>query len=497
MSIPNTRVPMFAVEFDDSLAFQGSSILAYKVLLTGQMTSSGTATAGQFYRLNEQIPDQYFGVGSDLARMANKWFENNKFTEVWAYPYADPSGVAAVGHITVTHAATGDGEIALLIDGTRIAISVANLDSVNDIATDIRTAINADTSLPVAATGSDADVVLTAKNVGIIGNDIDVQVNYYDGEVLPSGVTLTIIPIGTASTGVPGTGSVDLATMIAAMGEDWYNMICGSMNDATNLGLIEVELASRFGPLRMIDGIYFCARRGIGADRATKNTELIAFGTSRNSKHVCCMNASYIPNSPSVWAAGITAQASYEGAIDPNRPLQNLFVPGILPPKRGQRNTLSDNNALLMDGISTFDVIGSEVIIQRAITMFQTNSAGSPSISYLNVETMLTLMYMRYDFRTTIRTKYPRAKLANDGVRVQSGMQVMTPSVGKAEALSIFRKWEYMGLVEDVTQFKRDLICIRSNTDPDRLEWTMSPNLINQFRVGAALIQFLLESSAV
>jgi phage tail sheath gpL-like len=150
-----------------------------------------------------------------------------------------------------------------------------------------------------------------------------------------------------------------------------------------------------------------------------------------------------------------------------------------------------------MDGISTFDVVTSDVVIQRAITMYQLNGSGAASISYLNVETLLTLMYMRYDFRTTIRTKYPRAKLANDGVRVQAGMQVMTPAVGKTEALAIFRKWEYMGLCENVSQFKRDLICIRNISDPDRLDWTLSPDLINQFRVGAALIQFLLEASSI
>ena len=495
MTIPNMRVPMFAVEFDDSLAVQGSSLLTYKALIFGQKTSAGTATAGQFYRLNEQIPNQYFGVGSDLARMANKWFEGNKFTEVWAYPFADPAGVAATGKISFNgSAATADGEVPLLLDGKRVAFSVANADTSADICTACIAAINAETDLPFTALVDPINAYecnLTAKNVGIIGNNLDIQYCYYDGEVLPSGVVIAITAMAS------GTLSVDVTAMLTAIGEDWYNVIVSSVADATNLALIEAELLSRFGPLRMIDGMYVCSRRGIGGDRATKNTELIAFGNGRNSKHVTCMNCSYIPNDPAEFAAGYAAQIAYESAIDPNRPLQTLTVTGILPPKRGQRNSLSDNNALLMDGISTFDVVASDVVIQRAITMFQLNGAGAASISYLNVETLMTLMYMRYDFRNTIRTKYPRAKLANDGVRVQSGMQVMTPSVGKAEALSIFRGWEYLGLTEDITQFKRDLVCVRSSVDPDRLEWTMSPNLINQFRVGAALIQFLLESSTV
>jgi phage tail sheath gpL-like len=495
MTIPQMRVPMFAVEFDDSKAFQGSSVLTYKALIAGQMTASGIATAEEFCRLSEQSVDQYFGVGSDLARMAHKWFDNNKFTEVWAYPFEDPAGLNAEGTISFLGSiATADGEIPFLLDGKRIAVSVASGDEEDEICLACIAAINADTSLPFTAAVdgvNDYECNLTAKNAGVIGNELDIQYCYYDGEVLPSGVVIAI----TAMTG--GTLSVDFSTMIAAMGEDWYQIIVGSAVDTANLTLIEAELLSRFGPLRMIDGIYVCARRGIGADKPTKITELIAFGNGRNSKHVSCMNNTYIPNDPAVFAAGYAAQIAYEGSVDPNRPLQTLTVVGILPPKKGQRNSLTDNNALLMDGISTFDIVASDVVIQRAITMFQLNGAGSPSISYLNVETLLTLMYMRYDFRTTIRTKYPRAKLANDGVRVQSGMQVMTRSVGKTEALAIFRKWEYMGLVENVTQFKRDLVCIRNISDPDRLDWMMSPNLINQFRIGAALIQFLLEESVV
>jgi len=159
---------------------------------------------------------------------------------------------------------------------------------------------------------------------------------------------------------------------------------------------------------------------------------------------------------------------------------------------------MTENNSLLYDGISTFTVdSGSVVRIQRAISMYQKNGVGADDIAYLDVNTLLTLMYMRYDFRNTILTKYPRAKLADDGVRVGPGQQVMTPKLGKAEAIAIFRRWEYLGLAENITQFKNDLQCVRSISDPNRLEWILPPDLINQFIVGAAQIQFLLQSPVV
>lgn len=496
MGIPtNLRVPFMAVAFDSSRAFQGSSVLAYKVLLVGQMLSAGNASASTIYKLSKGTNDARFGIGSELARMGNKFLEGNVFTDVYGFAYADPAeSVAAAGSVTITGTASANGEIPLLIDGTRVATTVAEDDTAAEQATAMAAAVNAVSSLPVTAAvdgTTPSKVNFTAKNKGVIGNDIDIRSCYYEGEVLPAGVTLSITAMAS------GTGSIDLATVIAALGTEWYQVICCSAVDASNLTKIEAELVARFGPLRMKDGVYITARRGVGADKATKNQESINFGNGRNSKHVCCMNASYIPNSPGVYAAAIAAQASYEASVDPARPLQTLELVGILPPAQGQRNDIEDDNALLFDGISTFDVLAGKVTIQRLITMYQLNDAGSPDIAYLNLETMFTLMYLRYDFRTRIRTKFPRAKLAKDGVRVRPGMQVITPNIGKAEAIAIFRSWEEAGLVEGIDQFKRDLDCRRSDSDPDRLEWILPPDLMNQFRVGAVTLQFLLQDTTI
>ena len=52
-----------------------------------------------------------------------------------------------------------------------------------------------------------------------------------------------------------------------------------------------------------------------------------------------------------------------------------------------------------------------------------------------------------------------------------------------------------MGLVENAEQFKRDLICERNATDPNRLDWLLSPDLVNNFMVGGVKIAFLLQGS--
>jgi phage tail sheath gpL-like len=52
--------------------------------------------------------------------------------------------------------------------------------------------------------------------------------------------------------------------------------------------------------------------------------------------------------------------------------------------------------------------------------------------------------------------------------------------------------WEDQGLVENIDQFKNDLICERNEGDPNRLDWMLPPDLVNQFRVGGVQIGFLL-----
>lgn len=485
MTIPNDlRVPFLYVEFDSSRAFQGPSILKYKVLLMGQRLSTGIRPELQIDKVTSyDQATKLYGAGSQLARMFKHFFTNNRISDVYGCSLDDAgAGVAATGSFVIGGAATAQGTLVVYINGERIPIAVASGDTANTVGAALETAINADTGRPVTGSNAAGTVTITAKNKGESGNDMDLRANYYSGEELPDGITLSI----NAMSG--GANNPTLSSIIAILGDEWYNVMCAPYYDATNLSAIETELADRFGPLRMIDGMYISSRKG------TVGT-LSSWGGGRNSKHVIVMHSQKICGWSAEFASALAGQAAKEAQADPARPFQTLELVGMLPPAIAERFTLAENNSLLYDGISTFYVdTGGKVRIQRLITMYQTNALGAEDIAYLDANTLFTLMYLRYDFRNQILTRYPRAKLADDGVQVGPGQQVMTPKLGKSEAINIFRGWETLGLVENIDQFKNDLTCIRSITDPNRLEWVLPPDLINQFRVGAATIQFLLES---
>jgi phage tail sheath gpL-like len=130
--------------------------------------------------------------------------------------------------------------------------------------------------------------------------------------------------------------------------------------------------------------------------------------------------------------------------------------------------------------------------VERVISTYQTAPSGAEDISYLDVETIKTLSYIRYDLRTMIALRFPRHKLANDRTAFARGQNVVTPGTLKAEIVARFKQWEAAGLVENVDQFKRDIIVVRSESDPNRVDALLPPDLVNQFRVLAAQIEFLL-----
>ncbi|QPC44005.1 phage tail sheath subtilisin-like domain-containing protein [Kaustia mangrovi] len=481
----NTRVPFVYAEFSSARASQGPALLPYRALIIGQKTSSGSAAANTLHRVTraDQLID-IAGRGSMLHRMAMSWFANNTWTETWVGVLDDnPAGQAAGGTVKFGGAVSAPGTLNLYLGGNRVQVAVAAAEANADTATNVAAAINAKADLPVTAAVDgvdDTQVNLTYRHNGEVGNGYDVRVNYQDGEETPAGLTVTIGAM------MNGTSNPVLDDLIAAMGDEWFHIWAMPYTDATSLTAVESELSDRFGPVRMIDGVCFTASNA-------SHSGLGTLGDSRNSQHVSIMATNQSPTPVDAYAAAVAAVVAYYGQIDPARPFQTLPLEGVLPPAEDVRWTIEERNLLLYDGISTSKVAAGGVVrIERPITTYSQNAAGAEDTAYLDVTTMLTLMYLRYSFRNRILSRYPRHKLGDDGKRYGQGQAIITPKLGKAEALGWFREMEELALVEDFDQFKADLIVERDGGDPNRLNFLLPPDLINQFMVGAAQIQFRL-----
>ncbi|WP_067734493.1 phage tail sheath C-terminal domain-containing protein [Novosphingobium naphthalenivorans] len=480
------RTPGQHIEFDSSRAVSGLPPIENRVLLIGQMLATGSADALTLQPVVE--PNQavgLFGRGSMLARMAAAYKNVDRYSEVVAIGLDDAEGAtAATSTLTVTGPATAAGDIALMIAGVRIPVTVANAAAAVTIAAAIAAAVTAAADLPVTAAVGDAPndhvVTLTARNKGAAGNEIDVRHSHYAGEALPAGVGLAIV--GMAG----GAGDPDVDDVWAVIGDQPFRTMVFGLIDAATAAKIKAELDDRWGEARMLESVAYCAKPG------TQGT-LAAFGAALNSELLTILGTGLSPSWPAEAAAIYGAVCGYYTAIDPARPTQTLQLTGLVAPRVEDQFTGAQREALLHDGIATFapDTSGT-CRIERSITTYQTDAFGLEDVAWLDLETVTTLGYLRASLRTRIAQKFPRMKLADDGTRFGAGQAIVTPKIIRAEIIALFREWEDAGLVENLDQFITDLIVERSTTDVNRVNALVPPDIVNQFRSFAAAIQFRL-----
>jgi phage tail sheath gpL-like len=482
----NLRVPFVAVEFDASQSNQGPALLAYSAIIIGQKLTAGSAAADTFVR----APDigtviALAGRNSMLHHQAIAWLAVNKSTDLWIGVLGDNgAGVAATGTIVVAGPATASGTITLYLGGVRVTTGVTSGDASTAIATNIAASINA-TDLPVTASVGSSTVTLTYRHKGLVGNTYDVRANYNPGEVTPAGVGITITALGAV---VAGTLNPTLTNLIANMSAQWFEIWTHPYTDATSLSAIEAELLSRSGPIRAIDGLAITSASGTLSTLAT-------LGTGRNSPYSAIVaQAGANPlTAPPQFAAEVAALVALAGAIDPARPFQTLAMANAIAGAPLDTFDPLERNALLFDGIATTKgVTGGTVQLDRMITTYQTNPSGQPDTAYLDATTVLTLLYLRFAFRSFMASKFPRHKLADDGTRFAQGQAVMTPALGRGAALTWFADMEQLGLVQNLPAFKANLVVSRNPTDPNRLDFMLPPNLMNQLIVVGAQVQFRL-----
>lgn len=481
LELPITlRTPGVHVEFDPSRAVQGLDVVPYRVLLMG-VFAAGTATEAVPVLLTNQAQvELLFGPGGQLTRMYRKFRANNRFTEVWGVGWSS-TGTAAIHQVTFAGTATAAGSVYFYVDGERIAVNVASGDTATDVAAAVAAALTADTTLPVTASNTAGALDVTVKWAGLDGDDMPLRINYHQGEELPAGITAGAFSIPT-----PGAGAYTVSTLLAGLGETQYHLIGYPHRDPTEVAALEVELDDRWGPIRQNDGTVILATN-------QSITDSVTLGGARNSEQSVIVNGTNVEALAASIVGAVLGQVAEKGNQDPARPFQTLALAGILPPRREDRPTLSELDTLLHNGIATLEADEAGVMrIQRLITTYQTDAAANPDTAYLNLNTKLTLSLLRAQFISRFSTKFGRHKLAGDTQPIGSGQAVMTPNLARAEAIAIFRDWEQAGYVENVSQFKNDLIVERNATNPDRLDILLPPDLVNQLRQLGVQVQFLL-----
>ena len=487
----NLRTIGVFAEIDNSQALKSLAPNPHKALIIGQKIASKTTPFDTIFNMSKNgLADGYFGAGSILARMVNAYKLNSPNMEVHAICIGSGiAGTAASASFNMSDAMvaaeTGAaGTFYLMIAGTPCYVDFPISTSGMGLASLIASVINANSYLPVIAKTATGSVRFSAVCSGTLGNYIDIRYNYYAGQSLP-----------TAFSRGPSIISMAGGTVDPSLGDTWavidgqqYQYIVNPYADAANLTSLENELNNRFGPMVDMQGMGFTGLRATLASATT-------LGLTRNSPFNTLVTANASPDGPCEWAAAWAGQASKALQDDPARPVQYLTLKGILPPSQESRFTQSERNILLYDGLATWicDTAGN-IMIERSITTYRNNAMGILDPSYLDCETLATLNEIRYQYKARMASRFmiTRQKLADDTFPVQPGANVVTPKTIRAEIISLFSMLQRVGLIENLDDFKNNLVVERDLTDKNRINALLPPDLINQFRIMAGLIQFIL-----
>lgn len=475
------RVPGSYVEIRPNYQRSGLAGYSPRALLVGQMLT-GLAAAGSLQRINRRDQARaLFGAGSSICEMIEAFLDQNPTTDLYAIGLGAPSGspVAASGTITFSGTATAVGTIALYAAGQRIAVSVPVGMTAAQAAAALEAALDAAIGLPVTADVSGAVVTVTARHAGLIGNGIDLRLNYQQGEVLPAGLTATIV--GMAN----GTLAPAVGAALATVASEPFTDIAIAWTDSTSLAALATELARRYVAGVALDAHAYVGMRGALSD-------LLTAGNAQNSPHLSLIGAKASPTSPWVWAAALAGKAAFHLANDPARQLRGIQLVGVLPPAPADRFTPDDQDDLLRDGISTFEVRqDGSVVLQRVISAYQVSGLGVPDTAWLDIMIAKTLSRIRYDWRAYLALNYPRHKLADEGSpAAEYGSDVVTPRLMHSVWATRCKVYERLGWIEDVARTVAESTFVRDGTDKNRLNAVQRVRIIGALMVFASALEF-------
>lgn len=477
----SNRVPGVYAEVDASGANTGQ--INQTTLIIGQMLSTGNATAGAPVLSAGTVADNAaFGRGSMLASMLSWYRKADPFGTVWVLPLIDnAAGTAATGTITVTGTATAPGALNVYIAGTDVQVAVAAADTATVVAGNIVSAIGKLPDLPVTAAANAGVVTLTARHKGLAAADVDLRLNYLgaaNGENTPAGLTVALA----AMTG--GATDPVLDTALASLGDSPFDFIVTPYTSSAQVTSVETLLSDatgRWSYLSELFGHAFSAFRGI-------YSALVTEGDTLNNQHVSVLGFADSPTPAWGVAANFAGVCAASLRADPALPLQYVSMQWQAPPIQS-RFDQSERNTLLYNGISTFRVDQSgTVILERAVTTYQTTASGAPDDSYLNVETMFTLMFVIRAFRNDLLTKFARKKLVSNGTRISFGQNFVTPNTVLNEVIAQYRLAASFGYVQNPDQFAQQAYA--TDAGNGQVSLYLPIQLAQQLRVIAMLVAF-------
>lgn len=474
--------PLVAFELVSGGSFTSQS----RLLLIGHKTSAGTLDANvPTYCGTQEEADLLAGSGSMLREMFRIARANAPVQEIWIMAVA-AVGAAAVWNIAVGSPPAAGGAGVIEIAGQTLTVEIGVGDNAATVATAIAAAINdyydalTGATLPVTASATDDDVTVTARHAGLALADLDL----YVPTTTPGNAFAGVLTITNPTA---GTGSPDLSTGLAALGDDAFDLIVSPFSDATNLGRYQTLLSDVSGRWSYARQIY-----GHVVTAAVDSTAgLTTLGLGRNDRHVTIVGriaSSGDANPGYAWAAAMAARVMpwlFDGATgNASRNHTGLVLEGIRAPRdRSKWPIYATRNTFLKSSISTWQAtIDGSVSIDKLVTTYRTNSLGQPDEVFRDIQWVGQLTYgLRY-MRAQVSYEHANKALADENPGGDDA--ITTPADIKATI--IHAHTDLPGIFENSDGFAESLVVVRSQDSASRVDVKMHLDRVNPLDAFAA-----------
>lgn len=458
----NIKIPGHYYHVDPSLA--GFDNSTRSVAIIGQKLPEGTAAHNTLIAINN-INDitELFGKNSELHKTILAFKEKN--TNEQLYAIAVPH-IEAYGTATITAEVDSNkiksGTIKMRIIDTIVDISVGNVETTDNLLSNLAVVINGCGEPVLAEVNEDNDSLkITSK---ISGENAYYLPIYEISGV--SGVTLLIEKFSNLG----GNPSYFEAFEIAK--NKGINYIISCISEGGSIDMLRDEAAKAFTSTSDTSFRVFIIKN----DKLTYN--LTSFANKLNSPHFMIIDG-YVANNNSIYKTlgSISGEVISMLAKDPSMPTANVAISGLY----GQNSrSFDERNLLLNNGISTLDLLPDETVrLNRCVSSYHTNEQGGVDGAYIDIQTAETLARIKELRQETMDKELAGYKLfLNDDDLIDAGIKAMTPATFRSWLVNFYQTVlvAKKGWCQDANNYIKTLQVIKTS-DKTRLDYIDQPTL--------------------
>jgi len=487
-----------------------ATVQEQKVLIVGQKTSAGSATAGA---LNEDVSsatneiNALFGARSHAAQMVRSFKAINKKSQLDVIALDDSgTGVQATAQVVFSGTATASGSIyvsAASDKNYRVKIDIASGATATAVGASVDAAFDLLTEAPFTTGASSGTVTFTAANDGTLANTWSV---FVEGAV--PGISASI------TAWASGANDPTLTTVLDVIGSRRYQTIVWPC--AYSISVLDTLLDARFNAENIVlDGVGVQTKVDTLANLKSyanfNSQSIVIIGDKAVSR--TALKGSALREMPDVTAAQFAAIRSlrftdgaalsqylttlatkdqFGGPALASLPYFNTSMPNLPVPLAQDEFSQDDQDELTANAIS---LIGPNrafngSILGEFVTTYKTDSAGNPDTSFKFLNTVDTASVIREVFFENLKRRYAQTRLTNGDLI--SGRDMANVNSIRAFCLEVYRKLAVDTLVQAGQAAEKDFLdnlVVTVDLAAGSASITAAPLLVSQLRAILGTIQ--------